>query len=85
MTDVVTLFTDKHSGQSFSDFDERTDAHISTEYKHMKKYFWSGELPRLSDTTVNRIRAPKSRLSSFLLTTLLATTVIATSCMLSWR
>ena len=56
MTDVVTLFTDKHSGQSFSDFDECTDAHVSTEYKHMKKYFWSGELPRMNAATVNRNR-----------------------------
>ena len=62
MTDEPEKFSDKHQGPSFTVFDEETQAHISKSYKHLKGYFWDGDLPEIdpADLASHRNLAKKT-------------------------
>ena len=60
MTDEPEKFSDKHQGPSFTVFDEETQAHISKSYKHLKGYFWDGDLPEIDPAAAVAAHTPQS-------------------------
>ena len=55
-TETATKFSDGEIGLSFPDLDDEVESWLLRKYKHMAKYFWSGDLPQCNAATVNRNR-----------------------------
>ena len=44
-TETAIKFSDGEIGLSFPDLDDEVESWLLRKYKHMAKYFWSGDIP----------------------------------------